>query len=300
MTAFEQASAMRRLAGLYAALPSAFDSDGRLDWAAQQAVARHAIGLGVDGLFVGGSTAEVHSLDLAERLAQLEQVADAARGQARLIAHVGSLRLADSLRLARAADVAGYDAVASTTPFYTPYRPAERRLFVERLAGEQGLPVFAYHIPGLTGVPLPVPELLDLLSIGNVVGMKYTHSDLLGFLRLRRERPDATLLFGSDELLALALAAGADGGVGSTYNLFGRHYVEMRRLVAAGNVGAAVALQQRLAPAIDALIEVGVFQGIKVVLKGLGVDCGACRPPQLMPAPAAAEALFARLRPLLG
>lgn len=290
---------MRPLDGLYAALPTAFAADGTFSADGQRAVARHAVDLGLDGVFVGGSTAEVHSLDLTERQAQLDAVAAAVGDRCRLIAHVGSLRLADALHLARAAAAAGYRAVASTTPFYSPYTPAERRLFIARLAGEQPLPLFVYHIRGLTGVPLAAAELLDLLAVAGVVGMKYTHHDLLAFLRLRRERPDATLLFGCDELLSLALAAGADGGIGSTYNLLGRHYVAMRRLVAAGEFDAAVALQQRLAPAIEALVRAGVFAGVKLVLRSRGVPCGECRPPHLSPAPEAAAALLREIAPLL-
>jgi dihydrodipicolinate synthase/N-acetylneuraminate lyase len=68
---------MAELAGLYAALPTAFDVSLAYDGTAQAALARHARSLGMEGFFVGDSTAEVHSLSLGERLAGLRDEAEA-------------------------------------------------------------------------------------------------------------------------------------------------------------------------------------------------------------------------------
>ncbi len=290
---------MAELAGLYAALPTAFDASFAYDGTAQAALARHARSLGMEGVFVGGSTAEVHSLSLGERLAALRDVAEALPSGIRRIAHVGAMQLDDVLALTDAAAELGYDAVASTPPFYSPYSAADRRWFFELLVERSRLPVFFYHIPSLTGLALPQAEVLELLALPGIVGMKLSHSDIDLVLRAKAAMPGKLVLFGSDNLLLPALAAGADGGVGSTYNLFGRQIVGLRDAVAAGDLGLARRLQAEINSGIAALVEAGVFPALKAGLAAMGVPCGACRPPARPLDEAVAARLRERLQPLI-
>lgn len=291
---------MASLAGLYTALPTAFDSTFAYDGRAQADLARHAVSLGVEGVFAGGSTAEVHELTLDERLAQLRDVVEAVGATATCIAHVGAMRIEDALALTRAAAELGYAAVASTPPFYGPFSAADRRWYFEHLVETSPLPVFLYHIPSLTGISPPQAEILDLLALPGIVGMKLSSSDIGLVLAAKATLPEKLVLFGSDELLLPALAAGADGGVGSTYNLFGRRIVALRDAVAANEIARARVLQAEINSGIDALIEAGVFPALKAGLAAMGVPCGGCRPPARPLGEAAAARLRERLAPLIG
>lgn len=290
---------MADLAGLYAALPTAFDAAFTYDGAAQAALAENAVAMGLDGVFVGGSTAEVHSLTLAEREAQLADVVDAVGDRARCIAHVAAMRMADVLALARTAAELGYAAIASTPPFYLPFTAADRLGYFRDLVAASALPVFFYHIPSLTGVDLDKGEILAILALPGVVGMKLSAADIGLVLAAKSRLPDKLVLFGSDELLLPALAAGADGGVGSTYNLFGRRIVALRDAVAAGDLARARTLQAEINDGIEALVEAGVFPALKAGLAAIDLPCGACRPPARPLEPAAARRLQERLAPLL-
>jgi N-acetylneuraminate lyase len=218
-------------------------------------------------------------------------VVAAVGNDARCIAHVGAMRMEDALSLTRTAADLGYAAVASTPPFYSPFSRADRRHFFERLIETSPIPVFLYHIPSLTGLALPHSELLDLLAVPGIVGMKLSSDDIALVLAAKAGLPEKLVLFGSDELLP-ALAAGADGGVGSTYNLFGRRIVALRDAVQAGDLPRARQLQAEINTGIDCLVEAGVFPALKAGLALMGVPCGACRPP----ARALDEAATARLR----
>ena len=290
---------MADLAGLYAALPTAFDAALAYDGTAQKALAHHAIGLGLDGLFVGGSTAEVHSLTVEERLASLRDVAEAAAGRVRLVAQVGAMREADVAPLAEAAAEAGFHAVASTPPFYAPIGPAERRAYFVRLVDASPLPVMLYHIPSLSGVQLGHAELLDLLALDGIAGMKLSSDDLALVQKAKRVCPDKLVLFGTDALLGLALCAGADGGVGSSYCLFGRQIVAIRNAVRAGDLAEMRRLQAAVNAGIAAVDGAGVFPAIKTALTAMGVPVGPTRPPLQMPDSATTERLLRALEPLL-
>lgn len=280
---------MADLAGLYAALPTAFTDDFAYDGEAQKGLARHAVGLGLEGVFVGGSTAEVHQLTLAEREAQLADVLEAVGDRSRCIAHVAAMRMEDALALARTSAELGYVAVASTPPFYTPFKPADRKAFFVELIRATALPVFLYHIPQLTGVTPSHDELLDILALDGIVGMKLSASDIELVQKVKTRMPEKLVLFGSDQLLLPALAAGADGGVGSTYNLFGRRIVGLRDAVKAGDLRRARQLQAEINQGIGALVAESVFPALKAGLALAGVPCGGCRPPAL-PLDAAAMA----------
>lgn len=45
--------------------------------------------------------------------------------------------------------------------------------------------------------------------------------------QIRRAHPDLVLYNGYDEIFASGLLAGADGGIGSTYNIMGWRYLGM-------------------------------------------------------------------------
>jgi N-acetylneuraminate lyase len=272
---------MADLAGLYAALPTAFAADFSYDGDAQRALAHHAVGLGLDGVFVGGSTAEVHQLSIAEREAQLADVVAAVGDRTRCIAHVAAMRMEDALGLTRASAELGYVAVASTPPFYSPFKPADRKAFFVDLIQASRLPVFLYHIPQLTGLALGHDELLDLMALDGIVGMKLSASDIELVQKVKTRMPEKLVLFGSDQLLLPALAAGADGGVGSTYNLFGRRIVGLRDAVKAGDLDRARRLQAEINQGIAALVAESVFPALKAGLALAGVPCGPCRPPAL-------------------
>jgi N-acetylneuraminate lyase len=132
-----------------------------------------------------------------------------------------------------------------------------------------------------------------------IVGMKLGASDIDLVLRAKSAMPGKLVLFGSDDLLLPALAAGADGGVGSTYNLFGRQIVGLRDAVAAGELNLARRLQAEINSGIAILVEAGVFPALKAGLTAMGVPCGACRPPARPLDEAVAATLRERLQPLI-
>ncbi len=84
---------------------------------------------------------------------------------------------------------------------------------------------------------------------------------------------------GYDEMLLSGLAAGADGGIGSTYNFTADRMVKIRKFFLEGNIGEAKRLQQGENEIVRSLIKVGVMPGEKAVLELLGIKAGFCRRP---------------------
>ncbi|KIT15029.1 N-acetylneuraminate lyase [Jannaschia aquimarina] len=271
---------MNDLNGYFAALPTPFTdrqgaiAEGSLDDLVERLVTSH-----LSGLYVGGSTGEAFLLSEQERAALLRRVARTCAGRSTLIAHVGDPDPALSGRLARLAAEAGYDAVSAVPPFYYRYGFEEILRHYEWLAGQTDLPFLIYNFPALSGVHWSADQIAQLCDLPNVVGVKNTCGDLFAFESLRRLRPEARLFHGFDETLLAGLSMGADGGIGSTYNIQPDRIVAIDAAFRAGDMDTARSLQADANALIEAMVAAGVIPALKYLLTRSGIPMGDCRPP---------------------
>lgn len=269
------------LKGVMPALLTPFNDQQQLDTHSLRQLVRFNIAQGVDGLYVGGSTGEAFVQSSVERQEVLEIVAEEAKGKLTLIAHVGTVSTHESQQLARAASRFGYDAVSAVTPFYYPFSFEEHCDHYRGIIDSaEGLPMVVYNIPALSGVKLSLDQINTLVTLPGVGALKQTSGDLFQMEQIRRAHPDLVLYNGYDEIFASGLLAGADGGIGSTYNIMGWRYQGIVKALKEGDIATAQALQTKCNEVIDLLIKVGVFRGLKTVLHYMGViDVPLCRKP---------------------
>ncbi|MDP1297053.1 N-acetylneuraminate lyase [Klebsiella quasipneumoniae] len=269
------------LRGVMAALLTPFDGQQKLDKESLRRLVRFNLRQGVDGLYVGGSTGEAFVQSGTERQEVLEIVAEEAKGKMTLIAHVGCVSTLESQQLARAAVGYGYDAVSAVTPFYYPFSFEEHCAHYQAIIeSADGLPMVVYNIPALSGVKLTLDQINTLVTLLGVGALKQTSGDLFQMEQIRRAHPDLVLYNGYDEIFASGLLAGADGGIGSTYNIMGWRYQGMVAALKVGDVAKAQQLQCECNKVIDLLIKTGVFRGLKTVLHYMDVvSVPLCRKP---------------------
>lgn len=269
------------LRGVMPALLTPFDQQQRLDKESLRRLVRFNISQGIDGLYVGGSTGEAFVQSGAEREEVLEIVAEEAKGKITLIAHVGCVSTAESQQLAVAARRYGFDAVSAVTPFYYPFSFDEHcdhyRAIID---SAEGLPMVVYNIPALSGVKLTLEQISTLVTLPGVGALKQTSGDLFQMEQIRRAHPALVLYNGYDEIFASGLLAGADGGIGSTYNIMGWRYMNIVKALKEGDIATAQTLQRDCNQVIDLLIKTGVFRGLKTVLHYMDVvSVPLCRKP---------------------
>lgn len=270
-----------QLRGVMAALLTPFDASEKLDTESLRRLVRFNINQGIDGLYVGGSTGEAFVQTTAERERVLEIVAEEAKGKITLIAHVGTVSTHESQQLAQAANRYGFDAVSAVTPFYYPFSFEEHCAHYRAVTdAADGLPMVVYNIPALSGVKLTLDQIDTLVTMPGVGALKQTSGDLYQMEQIRRAHPDLVLYNGYDEIFASGLIAGADGGIGSTYNIMGWRYMGIVKALKEGDVVTARRLQASCNEVIDLLIKVGVFRGLKTVLHYMDVlAVPLCRKP---------------------
>jgi len=116
--------------------------------------------------------------------------------------------------------------------------------------------------------------------IANLAGIKFTHENLMEYLAcLRFDDGRYDILFGRDEALAAALAIGAKGAIGSTYNYIAPVFRELMAAFEAGNLELAATRQAEANRIIDVMIRLGGQPAGKAIMRLSGIECGPCRTP---------------------
>ena len=269
----------RKFAGIYPALVTPFDEKEELSVKSLETLVKKLISQGVTGLFAGGSTGEFPLLSLEERKTLFQVVSEAAGPDVVKIAHIGAGSTKNSIHLAEFAGELGYSAVSSVPPGYFKFSPEEIIQYYRDITSAVKMPLIIYNIPGLTGVEHGAPEYRELFENEWIQGIKHTSWNLFFLQVLREKYPDLTILNGFDELMLPALTAGADGGIGSTYNFMAGKFIRLRELFQEGKHEEAREEQRQITSIVDVLVTAGVFQAVKYALELQGVDCGRCRLP---------------------
>jgi N-acetylneuraminate lyase len=265
------------LHGILPAVVTPFDVEERFAPAAFDRLLERLYGTGIDGLYVNGQTGE----GLLQPVEQRKRVAEAAvrlspKGKT-VIVHVGAYRTADAVCLARHAAAIGAHTVASLPPLGA-YSFTEIRSYYQTLAHASDLPVLVYYFPAICPAIQAAEQALELLDIPNVIGLKFTDFDLYKMSLIKKRK--CVVFNGHDEVLIAGLLMGADGGIGSFYNLIPEHFVEALRLVRENRWEEARQVQGR----INELVEIGLrfplIPAIKTILRWQGIGCGEALAPR--------------------
>ena len=270
---------VKNLYGIMPALMTAFDGD-KIDNARIGELVRKLGNDGVHGLYVGGSSGEMVLCSTEERKELLETVMEN-KGDLAVISHVGCLSTKDTVELSKHAKSCGADAVSSVIPLYYKYSFEEVKTYYKRIAEASELPVIMYNIPGLTGTAYGYDQLCELLEIEGVQGMKFTSSDFYLLNSLVNTYPEKVFYNGADEMLLSGLAAGAQGGIGTTYNFMPDLMVKIYSLASEGKIEEARGVQSVANKAIATVLRNGVIPSCKHLISLYGVPYGECREPFL-------------------
>ncbi len=273
-----------RLTGLVAAPFTAMQSDGGLNLNLIEQQAKALAANGVQGAFICGTTGEGFSLTTDERMQVAQRWVAAAPKSLKVVVHVAHNSTGESQKLAAHAEQIGAHAIASIGSTF--FRPPTLEQLVDFCApvaaAAPKLPFYYYHMPAMTGVNLPMVEFLRVASkrIPNLAGIKFTDENLMSYTQcLNFNDGQFNILFGRDEILLAALALGATGAVGSTYNYMAPIYHKVIKAFNAGDLGAARRWQQLSVEIIAVMARYGGLPAGKAMMKMIGVDCGPVRSP---------------------
>ena len=267
------------LQGIYPALLTPFDGEGKLNIKSLERLVEWNLEKGVKGFYVGGSTAEAFFLSEAERSLVYEVVARTAGGKAVLFAHIGCISTEQAIAFGKTAQRLGYTAVSAIAPFYYKFSFAQIKTYYYDIVNAVDLPLIIYNFPNFSGVNLTVEQVAEFFCDSRFIGIKHTSNDYFALEQFRTNFPDRVVFNGFDEMFLAGLSMGADGGIGSTYNFMADKYLQIMKLFAEHRTEEALAIQKEANRIIKALCRVGVMEGEKEVLTQLGIPFGNARAP---------------------
>jgi 4-hydroxy-tetrahydrodipicolinate synthase len=291
-------SRVPKVRGLFAAIITPFDEEGRVDTDALAGLVRFQVSHGTEGLYPCGSTGLGPMLKVDERKRIAETVVNSAAGKIPVVVQVGCADTASTIELAKHAEKVGAYAVASLTPYY--YKPGEAAVVrhFEAVSKSTGIPLLAYNIPQFTGNNLAPGTVASMAKSGVIAGIKDSSRDLLHLQDLIDAVPDGFVVMnGTEEYGLHAIMSGASGlvsgGASALPELF-------KSLVAAqrnGDYKAAMAAQRTVLKFKD-LVKAGPISAYYAILRARGVECGEPRPPFLPLGDAQAKAVVSGLKGL--
>ncbi len=276
------------LHGLVVPPHTPFHADGALHLAIVEQQAAHYLKHRINAVFIAGSTGESTSLSLQERLALTERWMQVTSGTAlRVVVHVGANCLDDAREIAAHAQAKGAAAIAAFSPSYfkPPSMDALVRCAAHIAEAAPETPFYFYDIPVLTGVTFAMPQFLALAHdrIPTLAGIKFTNSDLAAYqFCLRANGGIWDLPWGIDQHFLGALAMGAKGAVGSSYNYAAPIYHRMLDAFAKGDISGAREAQFQATRTLALTHSYGALGAAKHIMKCLGVDVGPVRLPNEM------------------
>lgn len=272
---------MQKFEGIFPALVTPYDIDGRINAKMAEQLTEHLLEKGVSGFYVGGSTGESYLLSAEERKHLLETVIRTAGDKVPVIASIGVVATEHGIELAKHAESVGATAISAVPPIYFSFTRDEYIRYYEELSEATSLPLIVYNVPAMSGVQFSKSDLERLLSHEKILGIKHTSYDLFQLQQLIQEHPKKNIFIGHDELYLSALSVGAKAGIGSSFNIMPEKFLKIQQLFEEKKLEEALAVQGEVNRVIEVLIRVGVFKGIKEILRLQGLECGDCRKPFL-------------------
>lgn len=266
--------------GVFTALLTPFLQDGTVDEKALRQMVRHNIDvMTIDGLYIGGSTGEAFLMNESERIRVLQIVKDEAKEAIILIAQIGSLNLEESIRIGLEAKALRYQAVSAITPYYYRFTFEEILTFYSDLCQAVQHPMIVYSNPSMSGSNFDLSKYEQLLNLEHVIGVKYSDADVAKFERLTTYFKNKLFYYGYDEISIVGFLLGADGVIGSTYNLTGHIVKKMVALLETGKVAEARELQGQITSCIESVVNNNLYPTLKGLLNLVGVDPSFMKKP---------------------
>ena len=264
---------MMKFEGVMPALVTPLTEDEKLNVSGLSHLMTDLLAQGADGFYVGGATGEGINLpkDVREELA-VESVK--AAGGKPCILHIASTNFSEACALAKQAEAAGAAAISAIPPLFFKYDEDDVYNYYKKLASCVNIPLMIYYNPN-AGFTVNAKFAARMFEVDNITSIKWTSSDYFGMIMLKElTHGEMNVINGPDEMLLMGLSAGADGGIGTTYNMLMPYIRRIYDNFKAGNVAEARIAQTEADKLISVIIKNMTIPATKAVLEKMGYEVG--------------------------
>ena len=277
----------RQWTGCGTALVTPFTRDGAVDEAGVRRLARRQIDAGMHFLVPCGTTGESPTMSEEERLRVVAVVVEEAGGRVPVLAGAGGYDTREVIQTAQKMQRLGAAGILSVTPYYN--KPTQEGLFqhYSAIAGEVGLPIIVYNVPGRTGCNVEVATLTRLSQVPNIAGVKEASGNVSQMCEICRAVPDDFVVLSGDDALTLPLMAiGGHGIISVIGNQAPREMSRMVELAESGDFAGARAIHRQLMPLMSANFVESNPIPVKAAMAAMGLLEETYRLPMVAPSEA--------------
>lgn len=265
---------MIKFSGVMPALVSPLDANENINLPVLSQLLNDLLAKGADGFYLCGATGEGIAVSPEQRMILAEEAIKTVKGRKPCIVQVASGNFEDAIRLAKHAEKAGAAAISATPPLFFSYDKDDVYHYYKKLADAVSIPMMIYYNPA-AGFHINADIAAKMFEIDNVTAIKWTSSDYYQMMRLKDiTNGEMNIINGPDEMLLMGLAAGADGGIGTTYNFMFDIIRGIYDNFMKGDLETAREYQTRAIRIISVLLSYKIIPAAKAVLEAQGYAVG--------------------------
>ncbi|WP_313687221.1 dihydrodipicolinate synthase family protein [Pantoea sp.] len=286
-----------RLRGIFNITVTPFDASGAIDFAALRENIERVIGLGYDGILIGGTYGEFPVMSLAERRELFHQVMDCVQDRIPVMLCSASSDPRDARELTiLAGDLGGLPMV--TAPYVSEITDAQILTYFKEMAPLSKTGILVYNAPGI-GITLSPALLEQLADVVGVVGIKQGDLNPTAIDQIANRLRGRLRLFCASDLAFLGpMMAGFDGISTTNSGALPELVLATFRAVEKGDAGTARDLHQLWYDYRALARQHGQPQLVKAAMALRGFNGGRVRAPLLDISAEAQTALASVMRKL--
>lgn len=272
---------MNSFNGAGVALITPFNDDLSIDFASLAQLIEYQIAGGMDYLVSLGTTGETATLSLDEKKQVWKFTAEKVAGRVPLVAGIGGNNTQEVLHDMKAADLQGYSAILSVSPYYN--KPTQEGLYqhYKAIAEHAPLPIILYNVPGRTASLMSVETIIRLAKdFKNIIAIKEASGSFDQFNRIMRDKPaNFSLISGDDPVTLPMMALGAIGIISVVGNAFPKEVSQLAHFCSDQLYKEARGIHSSLLRITDLCFVDGNPAGVKAILSEMGIGKEVLRLP---------------------
>lgn len=266
--------------GTSVAIVTPFKNDGSIDFDKFKELVEFHAENGTSSITVAGTTGECSTLTDDEQIELIEKCVEYINGRMTVIAGTGSNDTVHGIKLSRAAEKAGADALLVVTPYYNKTSQNGLVKHYMQIADSVNIPIILYSVPSRTGMTIGIDALQKLSEHPMINGLKDANSNfeqLLATIHACGE--NLNIWSGNDTEIVPMMALGAKGVISVWANIDPKAVLRVTDACMKGDYANAAKLQAEAYELLRALfIETNPIP-VKTAMNLMGFEVGELRMP---------------------
>ncbi len=286
-----------RWEGVFPAVTTKFTKDYALDFDAFGKNIDQQLAAGVDGIIIGGTLGESSVLNNDEKNALLKYTLERVEGKVPVVLNIAEGSTLEAVRIAASAAKAGISGLMMLPPMRYKSDHRETVTYFKTVAEATDLQIMIYNNPVDYKVDVTPDMFEELTACKNIDAVKESTRDVVNVTRMINRFGDRfSIMSGVDTLAMESLVMGAKGWVAGLVCAFPAETVAIYKLVKAGRIDEAIAINRWFMPLLELDTHSKLVQYIKLAEAEAGLGTETVRPPRLTLVGAEREAILNIIR----